>query len=51
MKYLIAPAYLPNISYMSWLIKRKIYFNLTDKYNKQTFEIDLKFMVQTENLF
>ena len=37
MKYLIAPAYLPNISYMSWLIQRKIYFNLTDKYNKQTF--------------
>ena len=37
MKYLIAPSYLPNISYMAWLIKKKIYFNLTDKYNKQTF--------------
>lgn len=37
MKYLIAPTYLPNISYMAWLIKKKIYFNLTDKYNKQTF--------------
>ena len=37
MKYLIAPSYLPNISYMAWLIKKKIYFNSTDKYNKQTF--------------
>tara|TARA_B100001250_G_scaffold128372_1_gene109275 strand:- start:1917 stop:2531 length:615 start_codon:yes stop_codon:yes gene_type:complete len=35
---LIAPTYLPNISYMAWLIrKKKIYFDLTDKYNKQTY--------------
>jgi len=35
---LITPTYLPNISYMAWLIrKKKIYFNLKDKYNKQTY--------------
>ena len=35
---LITPTYLPNISYMAWLIrKKKIYFDLTDKYNKQTY--------------
>ena len=37
MIYLITPTYLPNISYIAWLIKKKIYFDLTDKYNKQTY--------------
>jgi len=38
MKYLITPAYLPNISYMSWLIKQNIvYFDSSEKYKKQTF--------------
>lgn len=35
---LITPSYLPSISYIAWLIKKKIiYFDLTDKYNKQTY--------------
>ena len=35
---LITPTYLPNISYMAWLIKQKtIYFDSSEKYNKQTY--------------
>ena len=38
MKAVIAPAYLPNIYYLSWLIHQKeIYFSADTHYQKQTF--------------